>query len=108
MSVAQVNTLMAPGVNVFAVVASTPHYHDSSTASDEHDHTESPCTGHEHSHGVACCLSSGCPLLVVALPTAAGMPMPAIPVIGSNPRLTATQPDGVGRAPDPPPPRLIA
>ena len=111
MSVTQMNALMVPGVNVFAAIAvasSVPHHHDASTAPDAHDHAGSPCKGHKPSHGVACCLSSGCPLLVVALPTAARMPMPAIPIMGGNPRLAATQRDGVGRTPDPRPPRLIA
>lgn len=111
MSVAQVNALMVPGVNAFAAIAvasSVPPHHGASTDSDGYDHAESPCKGHAPSHGVACCLPSGCPLLVVALPAAARMPTPAIPIMGTNPRLAATRHEGVGRTPDPPPPRSIA
>jgi hypothetical protein len=108
MAVAQANALMVPGVTTLAVASGVPPHHDGSAATDEHDHAEGPCKGHGPSHGVGCCLSSGCPLLVVALPTAARMPTPAMPTMGTNPRLVATQRDGVGRAPDPPPPRTIA
>jgi hypothetical protein len=107
MAAAQVNALMVPSVNAFAVASSLPLHHGASAATDEYDHAESPCKGHGPSHGVGCCLSSGCPLLVVALPTAARIPTPAIPTMGTNPRLVATQRDGVGRTPDPPPPRTI-
>jgi len=108
MSVAQINALMVPGVNAYAVASSLPPHHDASTASDEQDPAERPCKGHERSHGVACCLFSGCPLLVVALPAAALIPMPVLPIMDSGSRVASTQPDGIGRTPDTPPPRQNA
>lgn len=110
MSIVQVNVLVAPGVNVFAATGAAPdetHHHESTTAPSAHHHAGQPCEGHERSHGLACCLSSGCPLLVVALATATPIPLPFTPGMVSNAWIGLSQPDGIGRAPDPPPPRHI-
>ncbi len=111
MSVAQVNVLMAPGVNVFIKANAVPeetHRHVAPASPAAHDHADRPCEGHERSHGAACCLSTSCPVLVVALQTAAPVPMPTTPIMVSNLNIASVQPDGIGRAPDLPPPRHIA
>ena len=106
MAFAQVNALTVPGISVLAA-PNQVHQHDATASSAEHDHADHPCKGHKRSPGVACCLSGGCPLLAVALPTTAPIPPPVTPITVSNPRLAVAQPDGIGRAPDLPPPRHI-
>lgn len=108
MSVTQVNALMAPGIHDLVAAASAPsHHHDASAAAVGHDHDDHPCAGVERPHALACCLAGGCPLLIVALPSSTGIPMPSVPIGGVGPRVVAAQPDGIGRSPEPPPPRRI-
>jgi hypothetical protein len=72
-----------------------------------HDHTGSPCKGHDGAHGLTCCFSNGCPMMSGWLP----VPTTVLPAIvattlgyldASTPR-----PDGLRFAPTPPPPRRI-
>ena len=107
-SVAQVNALMLPVGNLYAATTTAPnktdhHYATSSTAL--HDHGDHPCKGQERSHGITCCMSGGCPVSVIALPTGTHVPPPITPGVVRNLRMVAAQHAGIARAPDLPPPR---
>ena len=107
-SVAQVNAVMLSVGTVYAVTMAasgkSDHHHVTSFTA-AHDHGDHPCKGHGRSHGVTCCMSGGCPVLVIALPTGTRVPPPITPDVVRNLRIVSAQLDGIGRAPDLPPPR---
>jgi hypothetical protein len=77
---------------------------DAQVALSDHDHTGLPCKGHDRAHGLACCCTSGCPMMLPVPGTA----MPAIVPMTLVYRDSSTmRPDGLQFAPTLPPPRGI-
>lgn len=108
MSAAQVNAQFAPGFNVFAS-ETTEHVADPHAGDhvSMHEHADQPCKGHERSHGVACCLIGGCPLLTAELPATPAILSAAMFAPMSYSPLVTARLVIAGYAPDPPPPRFI-
>jgi len=109
-SVAQVNALMLSVGNLYAATTAAldeSDHHPATSSTAARDHGDHPCKGHQRSHGVTCCMSGGCPVLVIALPTGTRVPPPITPDVVRNLRMVAAQLDGIGRAPDLPPPRQM-
>lgn len=108
MSIGQVWALAATGGNPPGQVPAAPmlaHHHAAAMA---HDNADRSCDGSEPRHGHTCCFASFCASLVLALPTAVSITLPAMRLEAGKPIIASTRAKGVGRAPDPPPPRQAA
>jgi hypothetical protein len=67
-----------------------------------HDHTGLPCKGHDGAHGLACCCTGGCSMMLPVWGAAMLATAPTTLVYLDS---STTRPDGLQFAPTLPPPR---
>jgi hypothetical protein len=79
-------------------------FSDRQSALDQ-DEPSAPCQHHGNTHGFACCLVAGCPMLTLALPIAPPGVLPTELHLLAYTQDAMRSPDGTGDAPLVPPPR---
>ena len=104
MSVAQARAVMLPVFDTASHAITAGQSDEHRTTSPAHSH---PCDGHESTHGLACCLAGGCPILTGNLPPGQPTPQPQAAVALAFLMASTTAPDELNSAPDLPPPRYI-
>jgi hypothetical protein len=67
----------------------------------------SPCQHRDCTHGLACCIADGCPVVSVLLPADTTALAPVGSTAPARPDIATPVPAGRGLAPDLPPPRRI-